>query len=227
VTCADPDQCHQAGVCVPATGNCTYADKDDNTGCDDADACTNPDSCQSGVCKGTNICPNTILLEDFQSQTFPADWFRFNVDNRTPAAAVNYVNNAWIVRDDFAHDSQDYAAFSTSWYTPAGAADDWMVTKAVALPASALSCKLNWNAITYDPDYRDGYQVRVFTSQPVQATLVADSTQLFSTGAENTSWTSHEIDLSAYKGQSIYLAFRNNSNDKFLLLIDDISVQCL
>jgi hypothetical protein len=227
VTCADPDQCHEAGVCVPATGSCTYDDVDDNTGCDDSNACTASDSCQSGVCKGTNTCPIKILSEDFESNTFPADWFRFNVDNRTPDAQVSYVNNAWIVRDDFKFNSADHVAFSTSWYSPAGAADDWMVTKALALPADAVSCKLAWNAVTYDPLYPDGYQVRVFTSQPVQATLVADSTQLFSVGAENTAWTARSTDLSAYKGQSVYVAFRNNSNDKFLLQIDDIVVSCL
>ena len=32
------------------------------------------------------------------------------------------------------------------------------------------------------------------------------------------------MDLSAYAGESVYIAFRNNSDDMFLLLIDDIKI---
>jgi hypothetical protein len=227
IVCTASDQCHNAGTCDTATGVCSNPPKDDNTACDDAVACTTPDTCQAGVCTGLNTCPTTILSEDFQSQTFPADWYRFNVDGRAPAASVSYVNDAWIVREDFANSVTDYAAFSTSWYSPAGAANDWMVTKAIALPAPGLSCTLSWNAIAYDPSYRDGYEVRVFTAAPVQATLVASSTQVFTTAAEATTWSARTADLSAYQGQTVYIAWRNNSNDQFLLVIDDIVVSCL
>jgi hypothetical protein len=227
VICPTPDQCHDAGTCDTATGACSNPAKDDNTACDDAVVCTTPDTCQAGVCVGLNTCPTTILSEDFQSQTFPADWYRFNVDGRSPAGSVLYVNDAWIVREDFKLNVTDYAAFSTSWYSPAGAADDWMVTEAIALPPAGLGCTLSWNALTYDPDYRDGYQVRVFTAVPSASTLVADSTQVYSNNAEETAWTARTVSLSAYQGQTVYVAWRNNTNDRFLLLIDDILVTCL
>ena len=37
-------------------------------------------------------------------------------------------------------------------------------------------------------------------------------------------FTPHTVNLAAYAGQNIYIAFRNNSNDKFILAVDDISV---
>jgi len=55
---------------------------------------------------------------------------------------------------------------------------------------------------------------------------MADSSiVLFSTSAENITWTDRSVSLSAYAGKSVRIAFRNNSTDKFVLLIDDIVVE--
>jgi streptogramin lyase len=50
VVCTASDQCHDAGICDPATGNCSDPAKPDGTACDDANACTAADTCQAGVC---------------------------------------------------------------------------------------------------------------------------------------------------------------------------------
>src|SRR5204863_9534111 len=54
VVCPDPDQCHDAGTCDPATGECSNPAKDDGTTCNDGNLCTQSDSCQAGVCTGSN-----------------------------------------------------------------------------------------------------------------------------------------------------------------------------
>ncbi|TMB24937.1 MAG: hypothetical protein E6J71_00230 [Deltaproteobacteria bacterium] len=54
VVCAPPDQCHEAGICDPATGTCTYAPKVDGSSCNDGNGCTQSDTCQAGVCTGAN-----------------------------------------------------------------------------------------------------------------------------------------------------------------------------
>ena len=163
--------------------------------------------------------------------TFPNGWFLRNVDNKTPNTAVAYVNDAWERREDFSFNVADSCAFSTSWYAPVGAADDWMWTPLIGpIPAN---CVLKWNALAYDPLYPDGYSVRIMTSSQgpptggtgVMGNQVTNSTQVFSIPSENSAWTARQISLSAYAGQSIYIAFRNTSNDQFILLIDDISVE--
>jgi len=151
---------------------------------------------------------------------FPNGWSLYNVDGLAPSASVSYVNNAWIRREDFANNVADSAAFSTSWYVPAGQADDWMWTPAITLSAPTV---LKWNAVAYDPLFQDGYEVRIMTTAPTMANQLT-STVLFSTTAENSTWTAHTADLNAYTGQTVYVGFRNNSTDKFLLLIDDIEV---
>jgi len=163
--------------------------------------------------------------------TFPPAMLLRNVDNLTPNPAVSYVNAAWSRREDFNFNVADSCAFSTSWYNPIGTANDFMWTPAVALPATGL-INLSWNAVTYDALFPDGYEVRIMNVAPTGGTgvignQIINSTVLFSTAAENTTWTPHVIDISGYFGQTVYIGFRNNSTDKFLLLIDDIKIEKL
>lgn len=219
--------------------------------CDDCDGSVNPgqaelcgndidDNCD-GFVDAPSSNPVTVFSEDFDNisgptaggpgtYSFPTGWLLANVDNVSPAGSVAYVNQAWERREDFANNVLDSCAFSTSWTTPASTADDWMWTPLIG-PLSA-GAVLSWNAVTYDAEFRDGYEVRVMTATngpPNGGTgnignMVSNSTVVFSIGEENTTWTPRQASLSSYAGQSIYIAFRNNSFDKFLLLIDDIEV---
>lgn len=160
---------------------------------------------------------------------FPAGWLLRNVDNRTPAGAVAYVNEAWERREDFSFNVTDSVAFSTSWYAPVGAADDWMWTPPITLTDNNV---LRWKAVAYDIDFPDGYEVRLMAMPNVPTggtgvlgNQVSASTQLFSTTAESSAWTDRSVSLAAYAGQTVRIAFRNTSNDKFVLLIDDIVVE--
>ncbi|MCD6066566.1 MAG: hypothetical protein K0S33_1392 [Bacteroidetes bacterium] len=164
--------------------------------------------------------------------TFPSGFMLRNVDNRTPAANVNYVNDAWERREDFQTSVVDSVAFATSWYTPAGGANDWMWTPLIGpLPANAV---LSWNAKNYDPTYLDGYEVRIMTAPTtptggtgVIGNQITNSTVLYSNPAEVAVWTARSVSLNTYAGQSVYIGFRLTSTDKFLLVIDDIKVEVL
>lgn len=159
----------------------------------------------------------TIFSEDFSSGSIPSTFTLYNQDGLTPASNVSYVTDAWVANPNL-QDSTDYTALSTSWYSPAGAADDWMVTPKITIPSGAF---LSWNAIAYDPSYPDGYEVLISTTDSAIASF---TTTLFSVSAENSAWTPRNVSLSAYAGQDVFIAFRNNSNDMFLLAIDDILV---
>jgi PKD repeat protein len=161
-----------------------------------------------------------IFLENFNSGGMPSTFTLIDNDGLTPAGNVSYFTNAWIVRGDFGN-AADSVAASTSWYDPAGASDDWMITPAIQVGQNA---ELRWNARAVDADYPDGYQVLISTT----GTAINDFTDtIFFVTAENPSWTEHVIDLMAegYADTTIYIAFRNNSDDMFILLIDDIKVR--
>lgn len=165
------------------------------------------------------------------SYLFPVGWLLRNVDNGAPAAAVSYVNEAWEVREDFiGPEINNCVAFSTSWYDPANTANDFMWSPQINVPAAGAA--LSWRARAPDAAYRDGYEVRVMpaTAGPptggtgIIGNQITASTVVFSTAAEETAWTTRTVSLQAFAGQGIYVGFRNNSNNKFLLLVDDVSV---
>jgi hypothetical protein len=52
VACAALDQCHDPGVCDPATGACSTPAKVDGAPCNDGSVCTQVDACVGGACVG-------------------------------------------------------------------------------------------------------------------------------------------------------------------------------
>jgi len=59
MVCTAQDQCHDAGVCNPATGVCSNPAKANGASCNDGNACTTADTCQAGSCAGgaAVVCP--------------------------------------------------------------------------------------------------------------------------------------------------------------------------
>jgi hypothetical protein len=163
------------------------------------------------------ISQTVIYSEDFESGTMPTNFILHNVDGLTPAASLSNYTDAWIVRDDLS--GSNYAASSASWYTPAGQADDWMVIPGISIANSGTVLK--WRSRSQDASFPDGYLVYVSTTGTDPSDF---GTAAFSVGADVTVWGNHSIDLSAYAGQTVNIAFRNNSNDMFFLLVDDIEV---
>ncbi len=145
-----------------------------------------------------------------------SNWTLYNVDAKTPAAQVAYVNNAWIQR---IVEFDNSVALSTSWYTPAGASNDWMVSPAITLPAGTNS--LYWHARSYDPTYKESYKVYVSTTGNAVANF---TTPLLTVNGEEVTWQNKSLDLSAFSGQTVYIAFQNFSNDSFLGAIDNVHV---
>lgn len=161
--------------------------------------------------------------EDFTSSpapNIPTSWSQVNVDGLTVSSQLssyNFGNKAWIILtlNDPAHGK---AIVSTSYYSPSGISNDWAITPSFSVPANAM---LKWQGLAADASYPDGYQVVLSTT----GTNVANfTTTLLTVSAENATWTTRSVNLSAYAGQIANIAFVNNSNDKFLLALDNISV---
>ncbi len=152
-----------------------------------------------------------------------AGWTLYNQDGLTPNTNVSFVNAAWISTNE---DFDNKVAMSTSWYSTAGTSDDWLVSPSITLPAGTN--KLYFDARAYDPTYLDSYKVLISTSDNAVSsfttTLFTQGNGTTGTSGENNTWTRRSIDLSAYSGQTVYIAFQNFSTDMFLLSIDNISV---
>ena len=177
----------------------------------------------------TGVNAQQIFAEDFDGAgPGIGSWTVIDVDGRTVDPEVNFITNAWIAIDregadgNYGGPAGNFAAASTSWYTPAGASNDWLISPVIDL-STAVNPRVKFQAKAQDANYRDGYQLKV---APNGGNTVADFTDtLFSITAENSDWTERVFGLSAYNGQSIRIAWVNNSNDKFMLLVDDILVE--
>ena len=161
-----------------------------------------------------------FLVEDFESGALPANWALFDVDGNTPPAPLDQFNAAWIVSPNFRRPG--FSLQSTSFYDPFGQADDWVISPLLSITDDVV---LKWTASTFSPSASDGYEVYVSTTTQDVAGCSAN-VPVFFIAEENAELTDQVVELSAagYSNQDIYICFRNNSVDRFILQIDDISV---
>jgi hypothetical protein len=159
--------------------------------------------------------------ENFSAGTMPAGFTLHNDANIVAPNIAQIFPDAWVVRPEPA-DTTNMVAASPSWFTdPTAQADRWMVTPAIAIgPGMALA----WRGKAQDASYMDGYAVKISTTGTAKADFTIDVVSL---PAETSTWTSRHFDLSAYNGQTIHVAFIQNSTDMFYIMIDDIKVGVL
>ena len=135
---------------------------------------------------------------------------------KTPNSNVSSYTDAWNIRT---LDGNQWA-LSNSWYEPTGKADDWMITPEITdITANTV---LAWKAVSLDAQFKDSYEVKISTT----GAATTDFTKtLFTKAGENGEITDRSLSLKDYAlSKTIRLAFRNISNDKFLIAIDDILV---
>jgi hypothetical protein len=164
-----------------------------------------------------------VLQENFDTTStsaLPTGWTKFNVDGLTPY--YTWITDAWVSLMVSGTSISSKAAWSTSYYTPAGVANDWMFTPAIIIPSS--SPILQFTEYTPNASYPDGYEVRIMTVAPTSSNLTS-STVLLAVTAAATTPAQKTVNLSAYAGQTVYIGWHNNSNDKLILGIDDIVVK--
>jgi len=171
--------------------------------------------------------------------------------NATDEAAFNFVNedmdglvpyNAgsgwtsdWMVfystdADDFLNFDVDTAFFlgATSWFNPAGQADNWFAYGPITVPA-ATGLKLQWY-VKCNPAYRDGYKVHASATgmsnyTDFTASALYTRTDLYpsNTQAVDTVWTKLEVNIpSSYNGGPVYIAFQHNANDMDVIFLDEM-----
>lgn len=148
---------------------------------------------------------------------------QINYDSLIPNSnsSVNYFgDDAWLVNVD--RGGTDTVGVSISYYSPAGQSDDWMITPAIDLPPGD-SIILSWRDRTFSSGFPDGYQIYVSTTGTSYNDMI-NGTLVFEIPAAPTTWQMRSVDLSVFAGQTVYIGYRNNSINKWLLFIDDIKI---
>ena len=161
----------------------------------------------------------------------PSEVQLWDIDQRTPAnemAALGFDDeHPWIVTTE--ERTGNAVAASTSWYKPAGQSNDWMVLP--ALEIKDVEAKLQWRSKAYDKDLPDGLKVYIgqWTDATTERGYLCDEdfdleSPLYSSKKEKADWAFHEVALADFVGQTVYIAFVNDSKDKHMLFVDDIFV---
>lgn len=157
-----------------------------------------------------------------QAGPLPAGWTQLNLDNATPTSGYLAAmgTNAWVTaRFGLGNGVYDTFAMSISWYNPANTSNDYLISPPFTIPAGTGNY-LSWNAVCGNTGYPDGYKVYIGTSANPSS-----FTQVFSTPSAGGYIASQAVDISAYAGQTVYVAFRNDSYDGTFLLVDDIKIE--
>lgn len=161
----------------------------------------------------------SILEENFDGTEIPSSWKVINQDGFTVANDVQEYTEAWIIKED-PFDATNGTASSTSYFSPSNRASRWLVTPQITLGAE--SNYISWQGMSFDPSFPDSYKVLVSTS----GNDIADFTDtLVLVINETPEWNKHTELLDDYAGQSIYLAFVNNTYDGFKLFLDSIYIR--
>ena len=113
--------------------------------------------------------------------------------------------------------------YSHSYVNYVGAVnpDNWAISPEFTIPENAASATLSWYAGPQDPDWvAEHYGVYVGTG-----TDTANYTQLFEETISYSDYKNTTVDLTAYAGQTIRVAFRHfNCTDMFILKLDQVEV---
>ena len=162
----------------------------------------------------------TNFHEGFESG-IPSTWTNIDSDND----GYNWVRASVLLAGETIspHDGTDFVC-SQSYDENDGdlTPDNWLVTPAITVGTAEV---LTYYVAIYDSSYAaEHYGVYISTTSPTNIssfTLLHQETLQ----SQNIDWTERTIDLSAYAGQTVYIAFRHfNCNDEYYLFLDDVTV---
>jgi len=166
-----------------------------------------------------SINAQVIFEHDFDDGLAPMTIV--DVDGLTSDIEGGIFDDAWSLNEVLADGDGNQAVVSNSRYSPPGQSDDWMMTPAIeGVTASSI---VRWEAVAISISTSESYSVYVSTEGNTVDDFLAGE-EIFSIDAESSTLTERSAGLGNYAGQTIYLAWRNQSNDQFLLLVDNISV---
>ena len=161
----------------------------------------------------------------------------FNNPSSVPTAWGFTAETPWhLVRDN--QNSTDQALCAHSMFTPPGESDDWLIVPQIYIPDENVV--LSFDAQSYQNLKDDVLKVYVYEDDAVYNYFTIELEDAFKAkghvvfdeiipaGATDEGlegeWTHYTVDLSAYAGKNIYIAFVNNNYDKSAIFLNDIAV---
>lgn len=155
--------------------------------------------------------PDTLLYESFEGAL--ENWSVFDNDQDGDTWAVYQEE---LPPDTIAHTGTHGAGT----YYNADGNDDWIITPAIAIP-EAEDVTFSFWANSFAAEFLEDFNVRLSTTGNNLGDFTVFLDEVTGTPA---TWTEYTYDLSAYTGETIYLAIQCVSVDKYYLFTDDYLV---
>lgn len=183
----------------------------------------NPPRNLAGVATGQNVHltwdppqSGDQFFEGFEDGTLPTGWLAIDHDGD----GYNWLNT---IEQGFGFTTHtgDGAMTSASYMNNVGplTPDNWLITPAIEV--TGTSQLIYWHA-AQDASWADEhYYVKVSTTTPDLASF----TEIIFDGVTPTDWEEVTLDLAAFAGQTVYIAFQHcEVTDMFYMKLDDVSV---
>lgn len=178
--------------------------------------CYNTDSPATG--NFTVPCETFSLpfTEGFEDGAIPACWATYRGTN-----GLGTIND-WTINGDA--NTGAFAAYVEYENVSGGNAEDWLVTPAINIPNNAITQLSFYTKDEYSSSHNTNYTIRVSTtSQTDHASFTTVETY---TEAElGNIYNQKLVDLNAYNGQTVYIAFVMSQDDGDSWFVDDIVVE--
>lgn len=156
----------------------------------------------------------TLLSEGFEQGSIPSSWTLVDSDGD---------GHGWMITRDNAC-AGSCSLTSETWSYSGGALhpDNWLISPAVTISDSG--CVLNWVSSAVDSRYPgDKYSVYISTSNSVESFLEAGPS--YTEVVASADCAGRMLNLNAYVGQTIYIAFRHyDCADVLAMKLDDIHI---
>lgn len=171
-----------------------------------------------------SVCAQNVVYysQDFQGDSKPAELLYYDGDGNQLSddlVGTGLECGTWHIIKMNAGDSNKLMGSASTFTTP-GKANDWMVTPQIKIYGAGA--KLTWKSMSASRVKKDGLKVYISTKGYEMKDFETDP--IFSIEAEETTFQEHEVSLDKYVGQTIYIAFVNDSYDKYVICVDDIQV---
>jgi len=167
------------------------------------------------------LTKSAAYTQDFEG-TFPGDMIILDIDGLTPNGQAGAPGKWGIVKR--ADDETNHAAAVTSYYDDGDkTSNDWMITPKITVPASG-EIHMIWEGSSWSSSYPETYQVLISETQPDAENFDESIFTKLTEITESVGYTYNSIDLSAYYGKEVWVAFRNVSNWMWSVGIDNIEV---
>ena len=160
----------------------------------------------------------TLLDENFEGNTLPLGWTTIDADGDGHQWEHTSVQNLFYQTHSGEGAAVSYAKLNGAAFTP----DDWLVSPPITLVGnSTLSF---WRMVAWNNFNHYGVYISTTSgTDPSAFTLLYEETPVSSSYG----WTERTVNLDAYTGSTVYIAFRHfNCTNLLGIAIDDVVLTC-